>query len=82
MKRHFHPVDLFGYVGALCVIVALLLVSFEIVGPRDIPYQILNLLGGVGICITAFFHQDYPSGVLNVIFGGVALIALITIIIF
>jgi membrane-bound ClpP family serine protease len=79
MFKHFKPIDLFGYVGAVLIIVGFALLSLEKVGPHDALYLVLNLFGGIGIVITAFTRKDYPSGVLNVVFSAIALISLIAL---
>jgi len=81
MFKHFEFIDLFGYVGAVLIIIGFAMLSLEKVGPHDASYLILNLFGGIGIVITAFNRKDYPSGVLNVVFAAIALVSLIAIIV-
>lgn len=80
--KHFKPIDIFGYVGAVLIITGLALVSSYVLTPRDVVYQALNFLGGAGIAITAFSRRDYPSGVLNLAFVGIALVSFLVTYIF
>ncbi|MBP6925926.1 MAG: hypothetical protein KBC22_02635 [Candidatus Pacebacteria bacterium] len=82
MFKDFEYIDLFGYIGAILIIVGFAMLSAEMVGPKDMTYLLLNLCGGIGIVITAFYRKDYPSGVLNVVFSLIALISLAVVYIF
>ncbi len=82
MFKHFEFKDLFGYAGALLIIIGFALLSLEKIGPQDVSYLILNFFGGIGIVITAFNRKDYPSGVLNVVFSAIAFISLVAVYIF
>lgn len=82
MSQHFQKIDVFGYVGAVCIITGFALLSLEILQPKDIWYQALNFLGGIGIVITALSRKDYPSGVLNIVFALIALVSFVVVYIF
>ena len=69
----------FGYTGAVLIIIGFALLSLDKVGPHDVSYLLLNLFGGLGILSDAFYHKDYPSGFLNIVFSLIALISLITL---
>ncbi len=77
MSRKSVTMNFFGYTGAVLIIVSFALLSLDKVGPHDSSYLLLNLFGGLGILIDAFYHKDYPSGVLNVVFASIALISLV-----
>ena len=42
-------------------------------------YQWLNVIGALGILINAGWHQAVPSVVLNIIWAGIGIVALIRI---
>lgn len=79
MFKHFELKDLYGYFGAVLIIIGFALLSLEKVGPHDASYLFLNLFGGIGIVIAALNRKDYPSGLLNVVFSGIALVSLIAL---
>ena len=72
----------YGYAGAFLIVVGFGLLSFGVIGPRDLSYQLLNLVGANGILLYALTRKDYPSAVLNIIFALIALITLALIIFF
>ncbi len=82
MFKDFEYIDLFGYIGAILIIVGFAMLSMERMGPKDMTYLLLNLFGGIGIVITALHRKDYPSGVLNVVFSLIALVSLVVVYIF
>jgi hypothetical protein len=66
-----------GWYGALAILTAYILVSFEIISPTYIWYQILNGTGALGIVIVSFYKRAYQPGVLNLVWLLVALFALL-----
>ena len=72
-------VNIAGWGGMILIILAFSLVSFEKIVPTDMSYQLMNLFGAFGIVVTALSKRDYPPAVLNVVFGLIALVALVRI---
>ncbi len=79
MSKKSVTMNIFGYTGAVLVIIGFALLSLNKVGPHDASYLLLNLFGGLGILTDAFYHKDYPSGFLNIVFSAIAFISLIAI---
>lgn len=77
MKTRSIIFNTIGYLGALAIIVAFTMISFNIVQSGDFVYLILNMVGATGILIDAFYHDDYPAGFLHVVFAGVAFAAIV-----
>jgi hypothetical protein len=69
-------VEILGWYGTGAIILAYILVSFSLLQPMSIWYQILNGTGALGIVIEAFRKKDYQPVVLNVIWTLVAVIAI------
>lgn len=64
----------------MCLIVlAYLLVSFDILNAASVPYQLLNLAGTAGIVAVSLFKKDYPPATLNTLWAIIAAIALFRI---
>lgn len=74
-------VELLGWYGAAAIIGAYGLVSFTIIEPNSLIYQLLNLTGALGVAIVSLYKRAYQPGVLNIIWTLIALFALINILI-
>lgn len=68
-----------GWSGMVCILVSFFLISFGIFTASSPLYQILNLLGALGISWNAYVQKALPSVVLNVIYALVAFIALVAL---
>ena len=73
-------VEAFGWYGAAGLILAYALVSYSVLAPNSIWYQLLNLTAALGIVTEAFYKKDYQPGVLNIVWAVVALVAILRII--
>ena len=69
-----------GWFGAVATLSAYFLVSFELVKPKDLSYQILNLAGAIGLGIICYFKKTYQPMTVNIIWGIIAVLAIIIII--
>jgi len=72
-------IELFGWYGTVAIVLAYALVSFSVLQPTDITYQILNGTGALGIVLVSFHKQAYQPGVLNIIWTLIAVIAIFKI---
>lgn len=77
LKKHGY--EIIGWGGAILVVIGFALVSFEVITPRDLAYQIINIIGATGVLVNAFHKRDYPSGGLNLVFALIAAGALVRI---
>lgn len=71
------PLHIVGNIGVVCVLLAYFLVSsgrIKSISPR---YQILNLVGAIILTAYAIVLVAWASVVLNGIWAGIALVALI-----
>ncbi|MBP9718948.1 MAG: hypothetical protein KBD46_00600 [Candidatus Levybacteria bacterium] len=73
LKKHENTI---GWLGAIATLTAYFLVSFEIVSPKDLRYQILNLAGAIGLGIICYFKKTYQPMTVNIIWGFIALLAI------
>lgn len=74
MKRLF--IETLGWYGALAIITAYCLVSFEVIQPTGIAFQLLNLTGAFGLIISTYVKKDWQVLALNVFWLGIAAFAL------
>jgi hypothetical protein len=65
-------IEIIGFVGALMVLSAYVLITSDKVTAKQKIYHILNGLGSLGILINAFYHSATPSVLLNGVFLLVA----------
>ncbi len=72
--------EIFGWYGALAIILAYGLVSFSILSSSSIWYQLLNATGAIGILTISFYRRAFQPAILNTVWAIVAIIAIINII--
>ena len=71
-------IELVGWAGALAVLLAYGLVSTERLTSRSWSYQLLNIGGAVGLVINSSWNGAIPSAVVNLIWIGIGVHALVT----
>ena len=72
-------VDVVGWIGSLEVVTAYLLISTHKVNSRSARYQLLNFTGAIFLIVNTIYYGAYPSTFINVVWVGIALVALIGI---
>lgn len=70
-------VEIYGWYGAAAIVVAYALVSFDMVSPTSLLFQLLNASGAIGIVLVSFYKRAYQPGVLNAVWAFIALVALL-----
>lgn len=69
-----------GWYGVSAILLAYLLVSFNLIAVKSFSYQLLNLTGAVGIIIEALSKKDTQPVVLNIVWAVIALGAIVQLI--
>ena len=72
-------VEIIGWYGALAILVAYLLVSFDIIAGESLLFQLLNISGAMGLIILSLYKKVYQNVFLNTIWILIGLLALINI---
>ncbi len=72
-------IELVGWTGTFFVVLAYFLVSNKKIEPASKEYQLLNLFGALGISVNVWHHQAWPSFALQIVWGTIALVALVKI---
>lgn len=72
-------IELFGWYGTVAIVAAYALVSFSVLQPTDITYQLLNGTGALGLMLVSFRKQAYQPGVLNIVWTLIAIVAIFNI---
>jgi hypothetical protein len=72
--------EIAGWYGAIAILSAYALVSFNFISSEGITFQLLNLTGAIGIIIIASYKKLAQSIVLNIVWALVAIVAIVNII--
>ena len=72
-------ISLIGWYGVIATVLAYMFVSFGLMSPVGMLYQVLNLTGAIGITIETWVKRDYQPFWLNLIWAIIALVAIINI---
>ncbi len=78
-KPHFLA-QVAGWYGAAAIISGFLLISFEIIKPNTVFYQLLNLSGALGLLVLGINRHIRQSVVVNIFWISIASIALVNLI--
>jgi len=73
--------EIIGWYGTFVTILAYALVSFGYLSSMAVSYQILNLIGAFGILHISLKKKVYQSTAVNIIWGIIALIAIVNLLI-
>ncbi len=71
--------EILGWYGVVVIVLAYVLLSFDVFTSKSLVYQILNFTGAIGIMVDALDDKDYQPVVLNLIWAVVALITVFRI---
>ena len=69
-------VEVAGWVGALLILLAYVMVTIGRLTGRSPAFQWMNLVGAAGFIINGWWHEALPSTALNVIWMLIATVAL------
>lgn len=75
MHRLLH--SLIGWYGAIVILLAFALTSFEITSAHSLLYQLMNVTGALALVYYSSTKKDYPTTVLNVFWALIAILAII-----
>jgi hypothetical protein len=70
-------IDAVGWIGAVLLLVAYVLVSTRRLEGQAATFHGLNLLGGAGLAANSAVNGAFPSVALNVIWMAVGIVALV-----
>ena len=69
-------IEAFGWFGTVCVFGAYILTSNGWLPSTGVTFQLLNLVGGIGIATVSYTKRNYQPFALNFIWSIVAVIAI------
>lgn len=70
-------IEIIGWVGALVILVAYLLVSAERLSGQSPAFQWMNVAGAAGFIVNSGYHGALPSAVLNIAWAAIGLATLV-----
>lgn len=70
-------VEVLGWYGTVAIVGAYALVSFGVLDAETMYYQLLNGTGAVGIVLVSLHKRAYQPAVLNMVWTGIALLAIL-----
>lgn len=76
-KKKNIKAEIAGWYGAVAILLAYTLVSFELIAASGTVFQLLNLTGAIGVIIASSYKKVKQSVVLNIFWAGVAVVALL-----
>lgn len=74
--------DIAGWYGVVAVLSGYLLISFAVLDPFDLSYQLLNLSGSIGLGLICYYKRTYQPLFVNIVWGIIAILAVINIVFF
>ncbi len=75
--RRERLIGFFGWCGTIGVLLAYALVSFSVLEPTNIWFQLLNLMGAAALCLLSLHKCTYQFFIVNLVWGLVALVAIV-----
>lgn len=70
---------LLGWVGTFSYLLAYFLLSINKIKANQTIYHAMNIVGAVGLTANAIYYADLPNVVVNLVWGIIALTALIVL---
>ena len=71
--------EVVGWIGAVLILAGYALLTAEKVTSKSISYQAMNVVGATGFIANGVWNGAWPSAVLNIIWVGIGVVALIRI---
>jgi len=69
--------QILGWIGTFLIVLAYFVVSFKKMTADSRGYQLMNLFGAIALGINVFYKQAWPVLALEVVWGIIALLALL-----
>ncbi len=70
-------IEISGWIGTVMIVSAYFLVSREYVTGKNRIYQLMNLLGAIGVGLNVFHQEAWPALALQITWGIIAVVSLI-----
>ncbi len=70
-------IQIAGWMGMIMVVLAYYLISHEKINGSHKHYQILNLLGAIGIGISVYEQRAWPAFALQIVWGIITVASMV-----
>jgi len=77
MKKHSLWIQIIGWTGTVILMTAYALNSFGVIPSQGFLYPFFNLIAAILLGIRVFADRNYSNLILEIVFGVIALTALI-----
>lgn len=77
VMNNLYPI--LGWIGTLAYLLAYFLLSINKINSNQLIYHTLNIIGAIGLTANALYYADLPNVVVNLVWGLIALTALIVL---
>ncbi len=77
VMNNLYPI--LGWIGTLAYLLAYFLLSINKINSNQLIYHTLNIVGAIGLTANALYYADLPNVVVNLVWGLIALTALIVL---
>ena len=68
--------EIIGWIGAFLYLIAYFLLSIKKLQADKLPYQLLNILGGICLIVNSLHQSDYPSIFTNAAWATIGIFAI------
>ena len=72
-------VEIVGWIAAVLILTAYAMLSVGKLTGKSVAYQVMNIVGAAGFVVNTAYNGAIPSAVLNVIWVGIGIYALVKI---
>jgi hypothetical protein len=72
-------IEIAGWIAAVLILTAYGMLSAGKLTGKSVAYQVMNIVGAIGFVINTGYNGAFPSAVLNVIWVGIGVWALVKI---
>jgi hypothetical protein len=69
--------DVFGWYGVAAILLAYVLISFEVTTAKSWAYQALNFTGAIGLATISVTKHARQPAIVNLVWAAIALVALV-----
>ena len=69
--------EIIGWLGSLLVVFAYAMNIYGKLAANSVTYYLFNIFGSFCLIINTFYHRAIPSAVVNIIWVGIAVLALV-----
>jgi hypothetical protein len=70
-------IEVIGWIAALLILSAYVLISAGKIEARSATYQLLNIFGAAGFIVNSGWNGAIPSAALNIVWMGIGLVTLL-----